>query len=171
MCPISQPASPQPGVRRRDVATAAGGSVAILSKVINHPHLVAGGIRDHVQDIVQDLGFQPDPRAQALPGLGTNASEPLHHSQACHVLQGHAGDPNPVEDTAAPPYYDPGFGTESVQPGDHLHIQVGPEKLSGTVDAVMPDGSCFWIWADGGMGRRLIDVSEATVLIITTKAD
>ena len=33
----------------------------------------------------------------------------------------------------------------------HLNLQVGFEKLSGTIDAVMPDKSCFWIWADDGL--------------------
>jgi hypothetical protein len=51
-----------------------------------------------------------------------------------------------------------------LRPGNHLRFRVGPEALSGVVDAVMADKSCFWIWADGGMGRRLIDASVVAAM-------
>jgi hypothetical protein len=151
----------------RDVATAAGVSTATVSNVINHPHLVAARTRKHVQHIVQELGFQPDPRAQALRGMAINASEPLRHRPESKVPEDQSNVSNPVENNTPPPSVDPGLDAESLQTGNHLRFQIGPEKLSGTVDAVMPDRSCFWIWSDGGMGRRLIEFSEASALRVS----
>ena len=51
-----------------------------------------------------------------------------------------------------------------LQPGYHVSLRVGSEVLSGMVDAVMPDKSCFWIWADGGMGRRMIDAGDVAAV-------
>ncbi|WP_146187352.1 hypothetical protein [Arthrobacter sp. HMWF013] len=53
-------------------------------------------------------------------------------------------------------------------PGNHLRFRVGPETLSGVVDAVMADKSCFWIWADGGMGRRLIAAGDVAAIEAAT---
>jgi hypothetical protein len=53
-----------------------------------------------------------------------------------------------------------GLNRDILKPGDYLSLLVGSEALSGIVDAVMPDGSCFWIWADCGMGRRMIDARD-----------
>lgn len=36
--------------------------------------------------------------------------------------------------------------------------------MSGTVDAVMADESCFWIWVDGGLGRRMVIASDVLAL-------
>lgn len=52
---------------------------------------------------------------------------------------------------------------EILTPGNKLTLRLGHETLSGIVDEVMPDQSCFWIWADGGMGRRMIDARDATL--------
>jgi hypothetical protein len=49
-------------------------------------------------------------------------------------------------------------------PGNHLNLRVGPEILRGTVDMVTADQSCFWIWTDGGTGRRMIDARDAALL-------
>lgn len=56
----------------------------------------------------------------------------------------------------------PDHDTGGLRLGMHLLLQIGPETVSGIVDAVMPDGSCIWIWMDGGMGRRMIHRSEAS---------
>jgi LacI family transcriptional regulator len=47
------------GVKMRDVAVAAGVSVATVSNVINHPHMVAPGTKERVQCIVRELTFSP----------------------------------------------------------------------------------------------------------------
>ncbi|MGF9649194.1 hypothetical protein AAIH32_14560 [Pseudarthrobacter oxydans] len=39
-------------------------------------------------------------------------------------------------------------------PGDRLYVQRENQLLMrGTVDDMVPDGSIFWIWIDGGGGR------------------
>ena len=53
---------------------------------------------------------------------------------------------------------------EILTPGNKLTLRLGHETVSGIVDEVMPDQSCFWIWADGGMGRRMIDARDATLV-------
>jgi len=50
-----------------------------------------------------------------------------------------------------------------LKPGNYLSLRVGSEILTGVVDAVMPDKSWFWIWADGGMGRRMIDAGGSCI--------
>lgn len=133
--------APAPGLRRRDVALAAGVSVATVSNVIHYPHLVAAETLERVQSVIQDLGFQPDlsPRALGRPRSSL---------------------PDPKQETVPGPE-NAGFDPEIIQPGIRLSLHVGPEALSGIVDAVMPDKSCFWIWVDGGMGRRMIDSRDA----------
>ena len=54
---------------------------------------------------------------------------------------------------------DPGI----LRPGIELRLRVGHEIVSGIVDVVMPDQSCFWIWTAGGMGRRMIDTRSAAM--------
>lgn len=39
-------------------------------------------------------------------------------------------------------------------PGDRMYVQRENQLLMrGTVDDMVPDGSIFWIWIDGGGGR------------------
>jgi hypothetical protein len=59
---------------------------------------------------------------------------------------------------------DSGPSHDILEPGKHLRLRVGSEVLSGIVDDVMPDKSCFWIWADGGMGRRMIAASDVAAV-------
>lgn len=61
-----------------------------------------------------------------------------------------------------------GLSHDVLKPGNHLSFRMGPEALSGVVDAVMADKSCFWIWADGGMGRRMITASDVAAIKVTT---
>ncbi len=63
-----------------------------------------------------------------------------------------------------------GLDPEILESGRHVSFRIGPETLSGTVDAVMRDKSCFWIWTDGGMGRRMIDTKEAAAVECETNA-
>ena len=58
----------------------------------------------------------------------------------------------------------PCLDPDILQPGKHLTFQFDAEILSGIVDEVMPDKSCFWIWSDDGMGRRLIVAQSAAEL-------
>ena len=62
--------------------------------------------------------------------------------------------------TGSPSILKPGIPTS----GSHVTLRVGYETVSGTVDEVMPDQTCFWIWTDGGMGRRMIDAHDAQIL-------
>lgn len=55
-----------------------------------------------------------------------------------------------------------------LEPGNLIRLRVGHEVLSGTIDHVMPDQSCFWIWTDGGMGRRLIETSDADLASVVS---
>lgn len=152
------------GTSMRDVANAAGVSVATVSNVINHPHLVAAATREKVGDIVEALGFSPNPHARALRASGPPSStaredivdgvKPLTSDDteplAGSVVQGQDESPSLSH-----------LNMSMYVPGARRELQVGSEILSGVVDSVMPDGSYFWIWTDNGMGRRLIDASEA----------
>lgn len=131
-----------PGLRRRDVALAAGVSVATVSNVIHYPHLVAPETLERVQGVIQDLGFQPDPSPRALGRPRSSL-------------------PDPKQETVSGPE-NADLDPEIIQPGTRLSLRAGPEDLSGIVDEVMPDKSCFWIWVDGGMGRRMIDPRNAS---------
>ncbi|MFJ6158757.1 helix-turn-helix domain-containing protein [Pseudarthrobacter sp. NPDC092184] len=158
----------------RDVANAAGVSIATVSNVLNHPHLVAPRTREHVQHIALELDFQPDPHAQALRALGSVNSKPHEgsmdeshkHKEDDTDVPGTIVEPPAVQTPAAPS--PESQNVEDLKPGAHLSLQIGPEKLSGTIDVIMPDKSCFWIWTDGGMGRRLIDISETTAVTLST---
>lgn len=154
--------SPPSGARMRDVAEAAGVSTATVSNVLNHPHLVALRTRERVQSVIRELDFQPDPHAKALRRLMSSTAEPGPRRGKDFIPSQKDMDTpvDAVADTCSTPA-NSGLDHEILTPGNHLSLRVGPEVLSGIVDAVMPDKSCFWIWADGGMGRRMIDSSEA----------
>jgi Bacterial regulatory proteins, lacI family len=161
----------RPGVRMRDVAVAAGVSVATVSNVINHPDLVAERTRERVRCIVQELKFQPDPHATALRGLGIGVSEPRGETaldSAPRSQEQPLETPNRTGAYTRSAPESSGLDPESLKPGISLSFRVGPEFVSGTIDAVMPDKSCFWMWTDGGMGRRMIDTKE--VVAVETEA-
>ena len=151
------------GARMRDVAEAAGVSVATVSNVINHPDLVALRTRERVQSVIRALDFQPDPHAKALRGLVTSSAEPSPRREKGSIprSENDLDTPGSAVAGACSPHANSGLNHELLMPGNHLILRVGPEVLSGIVDTVMPDKSCFWIWTDGGMGRRMIDRSEA----------
>lgn len=161
--------SPPSGARMRDVAEAAGVSVATVSNVVNHPNLVALRTRERVQSVIQALDFQPDPHAKALRGLVASIPEPSSRREPDPIPGGnemHIDTPrNDVADACSAPA-NSGLNHEILIPGNHLSLRVGPEVLSGIVDAVMPDKSCFWVWTDGGMGRRMIASSDAVAVPI-----
>jgi hypothetical protein len=154
------------GAKMRDVAIAAGVSVATVSNVINHPHMVAARTRERVRCILRELDFQPNPHAKALRGLGVSVSEPRRETvpgSAPTSQDEFLETPDHIVTDALAPERS-GLAAEVLEPGTHLSVRVGPEFLSGTVDAVMPDRSCFWIWTDGGMGRRMIDAKDAVAV-------
>lgn len=147
-----------PGATRRDVAAAAGVSVATVWNVLNSPQLVARGTRARVEQAINELGFQPILRAwkQRDPrGPGTR-SHRSNLDQNCASFQpgGPAKDRTmrSSEQTAQ-------LGGVEVRPGERVTVQVESEILSGVVDSVMPDYSYFWIWSDNGMGRRLVEAA------------
>ncbi|WP_181039482.1 LacI family DNA-binding transcriptional regulator [Arthrobacter sp. P2b] len=155
---------PRSGARMRDVAEAAGVSVATVSNVVNHPDLVAFRTRERVQIVIREMDFHPDPHAKALRGLVPSNAKPGPRRGPESIRSGRQKvmetQLNPVTDSCFAPA-NSGLDLEILMPGNQLTLRVGPELLSGTVDEVMPDKSCFWIWTDGGMGRRMIDSSEA----------
>ena len=155
---------PRSGARMRDVAEAAGVSVATVSNVVNHPNLVAFRTRERVQIVIREMDFHPDPHAKALRGLVPSNAEPGPRRGPESIPGGRQKvmdtQVNAVTDACFAPA-NSSLDPEILTPGNQLRFRVGPELLSGTVDEVMPDKSCFWIWTDGGMGRRMIESSEA----------
>ena len=170
---VSQPnkqktaGAPRTDVTMREVAQAAGVSIATVSNVINHPHRVAARTRERVQCIIHELDFQPDPHAQALRRHAPTNAKQDPNSRPTDVPENKAVISVPAVSFAATPPTVPSrprLDAENLVPGKHLNLQVGYERVSGTIDAVMPDKSCFWIWTDDGMGRRMIDFCETTPL-------
>jgi hypothetical protein len=151
---------PQSETKMRDVAAAAGVSVATVSNVLNKPHLVAAKTKARVEQAIHELGFQPDQHARELRSRRrTDAKDP---QKSLNQYKTNCQQRSPAEDKATPsPDQKTYCGGVRTKQGDHLTVQVGPELLSGTVDAVMPDNSYFWIWADNGMGRRLVEAADA----------
>ena len=155
-----------PGARMRDVAAAAGVSVATVSNFLNNPHLVAEKTRARIEQAVHELNFQPDQHARELrrrrrPNT-QNSEGSLEQNQATCPPESSSEDraePDPDQETSR--------GDVSITPGQRVTVQVGPDVFSGTVDAVMPDSSYFWIWTDNGMGRRLLEASTATAIDLT----
>jgi hypothetical protein len=152
--------------KMRDVAAAAGVSRATVSNFLNNPHLVAAGTRSRIERAVHELSFQPDQNARAARGRrrpgGKNSEGNRGHNRGTCQPENAAIDqalPGPGQKTTR--------GGVDVKPGQHVTVQVGPEVLSGLVDAVMPDNSCFWVWADNGMGRRLFEASAVTSIDLT----
>jgi hypothetical protein len=169
MSDVSPPTSrelPNPTARMRDVAAAAGVSRATVSNFLNKPHLVAATTRSRIERAVHELNFQPganarQPRTRHRPS-GKNFEGQLGHNKGTCLQEGAAEDraiPSPGQETIR-------LGVD-VRPGEHVCVQVGPEVLSGLVDAVMPDNSYFWVWADNGIGRRLIDASTVAAIDLT----
>ncbi|YCK79899.1 LacI family DNA-binding transcriptional regulator (plasmid) [Arthrobacter sp. D3-18] len=154
-------------VTMRDVAQAAGVSMATVSNVINRPHLVAPKTRERVQRIVQERDFRRDAHAQALRGYEPASRKEQPNSRPDNVPEDHPVISDPCVTSTATPSPDPApleLSADPLVPGQHLSFNVGLERLNGTVDVVMPDRSCFWIWTDDGMGRRMIESCEATII-------
>lgn len=154
---------PRPVARMRDVAAAAGVSRATVSNFLNKPHLVAATTRSRIERAVRELNFLPDQNAREARGRrrpgGKNSERNRGHNRGTCQPEDAANDralPGPGQETTR--------GGVDVKPGQHVTVQVGPEVLSGLVDAVMPDNSYFWVWADNGMGRRLIEASIVTAI-------
>ena len=57
---------PHKRANQRDVARAAGVSVATVSRVLNAPETVAESTRLRVQKIIDDLRFRPSAAARAI---------------------------------------------------------------------------------------------------------
>ncbi|GGK99261.1 LacI family transcriptional regulator [Deinococcus radiotolerans] len=81
--------SPRPTID--DIARAAGVSTGTVSRVINGKDTVAARTRAHVQDIMAQLGYTPDPAARHLSwrrgqtlGLSLDRDDPVLHPY--HVL-------------------------------------------------------------------------------------
>jgi hypothetical protein len=121
------------GAKMRDVAIAAGVSVATVSNVINHPHMVAARTRERVRCILRELDFQPNPHAKALRGLGVSVSEPRRETVPGSAPTSQdefleTPDHMLVTDALAPER----SGLAAVhpagvlEPGTHLSVRVGP---------------------------------------------
>ena len=151
----------RPGTTRRDVAAAAGVSVATVWNVLNSPQLVAPGTRARVEQAINELGFQPVLRArkQRDPhGPGTRSYRSNLDQNCASFHPGGAAKERTMrssEQTAQ-------LGGVEVRPGERVTVHMGSEIFSGVVDAVMPDYSYFWIWSDNGMGRRLVEAAAVS---------
>ncbi|TLM80960.1 hypothetical protein FDW84_18990 (plasmid) [Pseudarthrobacter sp. NamE5] len=53
---------------------------------------------------------------------------------------------------------------DRLEVGEHVSFIAEGIKGSGTVDAVMPDNSVVWVWADGGLGRRMLHQGTGTFI-------
>lgn len=155
-----------PGAKMRDVAAAAGVSVATVSNFLNNPHLVAEKTRARVEQAVHELNFQPDQHARELRRRrrpdNQNSESSLEENQATCPPECSSGDSavlGPDQQTSREDV--------SITPGERVTVQVGPDVFTGTVDEVMPDSSYFWIWTDNGMGRRLLEASAAVAIDLT----
>jgi hypothetical protein len=51
---------------------------------------------------------------------------------------------------------------ERLKVGEHVSFIAEGIKGSGIIDAVMPDNSVIWIWADAGLGRRMLHPGTGT---------
>jgi hypothetical protein len=121
------------------------------------------------------IGVSTRPGAPAVPPtLGTSGVAPV--TEEPETLEDQSGvtaptspasaglkaedDPAPVLLPAAP---EPGRpreqGTEDwlkLPEGSRVLLVDSREETGAVIDAVMPNGSAFWAWLDGGNGRRLI---------------
>ena len=53
-----------------------------------------------------------------------------------------------------------------VLPGDPVPVTArGRLAVSGTVDAVAPDGSVLWVIEDGGQGRHMVHRTDAATVV------
>ncbi|MDQ0691254.1 LacI family DNA-binding transcriptional regulator [Arthrobacter sp. W4I7] len=155
---------PNPAAKMRDVAMAAGVSRATVSNFLNKPHVVAATTRFRIERAIREVNFQPDeyarqPRARRRPNWKKLEGQLSYNEGTCQQEGAPEGRVIPGQEKIRLPV--------DVRPGEHVTVQVGPEVLSGLVDAVMPDNSYFWVRADNGMGRRLIDASTVTTIDLT----
>ena len=153
---------PNSETKMRDVAAAAGVSVATVSNVLNKPHLVAARTKARVEQAIHQLGFQPDQHARELRGRRRSGAKDAQKS--LHQDKANCQQRSRAEDSATPSPAHKTYGGFRTKQGDHVTVQVGPEMLAGTLDAVMPDNAYFWIWADNGMGRRLVEAADVVLL-------
>ncbi|WP_394525570.1 LacI family DNA-binding transcriptional regulator [Paenarthrobacter nicotinovorans] len=145
------------------MARTAGVSVSTVSNVLNHPHLVAENTKQRVLSVITRLRFEPNATARSLRlGSLKSTTQAEDHWPELSVL-GHPESTDMVQD--APSEASSTASSVNNEPthlerGKRVTLHVGHEVLTGTVDAVVSDESCFWIWTDDGMGRRMIHADD-----------
>ena len=156
-----------PGVRIRDIAAVAGLSVSTVSKAINRPHLVAAETREKVACLVRELNFRPLLHPQELRPPVPGPPYPSAGVAPSSTQDSQISSSDARQDNRIQPYRETGkvrIESALLVPGEHLCLWTEHEAMSGTVDAVMADESCFWIWVDGGLGRRMVIASDVLAL-------
>lgn len=157
----------------RDVAAAAGVSIATASGVMNHPEAVAPHTRAKVIRAITELGYR---RNEAAASLRTNVRrrpDPVAMPAADTTGSTASVDADskprrrarPLKEPVTPPPF------QALAPGRPIElIRDGSCIGRGVIDDVMSDGSAFWIWLDGA-GRRLIHRSDGlSVLELTDQS-
>lgn len=133
--PAAPAASPAPTPARRstikDVAKAAGVSIATVSRVVNDEGQVSQATRDHVLAVIDALNFQPNMAARHMGGARSKWVALVYHNPGIgfmHLVQGGA-----VDRCRADGYM------LSVHACQYTGAALGQELL-GIVDQLQPSG-------------------------------
>lgn len=161
----------QPPVRISDVAAEARVSITTVSNVLNRPDAVAAPTRLIVQAAIQRLNFTPNPHAAAL----------RRKPQANPASRGGPSPQHPsgtkFDDAAAVR----DLPADRVQSGQCLTwkffnegervevIHNGKATGTGTIDAVMADGTAVWLRMENGGGRVILLADDGYDLLKVTE--
>lgn len=49
--------------------------------------------------------------------------------------------------------------------GTRVFFEADGFRGSGLIDDLMPDGSVLWVWPDDAMGRKMLCIGEAVIVV------
>jgi hypothetical protein len=162
-----QAGSAQKVATLRDVAAAAGVSIATASSVMNHPEAVAHHTRERVTNAITELGYRRNEAAASLRANVRRAPEatktpaakksaPPTSAKAERRPRSRTRLPNEPE--TLPPF-------QALASGTTVELVRGGSCIGrGVIDDMMSDGSAFWAWMDGA-GRQLIHRSDGVSVL------
>ncbi|MGM9474214.1 LacI family DNA-binding transcriptional regulator [Pseudarthrobacter sp. YS3] len=146
-----------------DVAAAASVSVATVSNVFNTPHLVREATRERVMTVIAELGYQRNEQAYLLrSGSARRPPTTVSTGPGAPDVPSTSGTSDVAPVTKEPETLEDQCGKQETEDWLNLHegsrvlLVDNREETGAVIDAVMPNGSAFWAWLDGGNGRRLI---------------